>query len=410
MKRLPIFLGTMAWLLLTCDPHAAPASTSFEDRLTRDWWGTRAMLAKRGLTLDLEYSHFYQGLWSGQGDHDWRFGGRVDSFFNVDTGKLGLWEGGGIRTHVEYRYNRLPASLGGALLPMNTASLLPLSSPDELVLSSLYFTQQIGSKASIMLGRINTPDLLANDLFFGGWGTRRFQNVAFVAPVSGVTPPVIYGGILNIKTAPLTWTLMVYDPEDWTAKFWPDTLFSTGVNFSLGVTWAGKLANRTTTVNLTGAYSTRDGADLGQLLLPSNLRTSNKDGSYHISLSFSHLLYERREQPGQGWGIFMKAATADGNPNPIRRSIITGLGGLGIIPGRERDSFGVGFFYYDFSDALQDAVAPLVRFEDEMGLEVYYDYAITPWFHLAADLQVVNPATGANSHAVVGGLRANIRF
>ena len=68
------------------------------------------------------------------------------------------------------------------------------------------------------------------------------------------------------------------------------------------------------------------------------------------------------------------------------------------------------YFFYDFSDDLQDAVSPLIEFDDEQGFEAFYNVAVTPWFHIAADLQVINPARGANDTAVVGGLRANIRF
>jgi len=45
----------------------------------------------------------------------------------------------------------------------------------------------------MMVGKINAIDLLASHPFFGGWGTDRFWTVAFVAPPSGVVPPVIMG-------------------------------------------------------------------------------------------------------------------------------------------------------------------------------------------------------------------------
>ena len=84
--------------------YTAAAAKPYSDRLTGDWGGVRSQLTERGLSLDLEYTQFYQGLLSGDGNDDWDFGGRVDAFFNVDTGKLGLWQGGVLRTHAEYRY------------------------------------------------------------------------------------------------------------------------------------------------------------------------------------------------------------------------------------------------------------------------------------------------------------------
>lgn len=81
-----------------------------------------------------------------------------------------------------------------------------------------------------------------------------------------------------------------------------------------------------------------------------------------------------------------------------------------MFPGRHDDTFGVGYYYYDFSDDLQEAVGPLIEFDDEQGLEVFYNVAVTPWFHVSADLQVIDPVRGASDTAVLGGLRASVRF
>lgn len=51
-------------------------------------------------------------------------------------------------------------------------------------------------------------------------------------------------------------------------------------------------------------------------------------------------------------------------------------------------------------------IAPAVG--DEQGVEVYYSYAVTPWFHFTGDLQYINPPREEN--ALIAGLRANIRF
>jgi porin len=55
-------------------------------------------------------------------------------------------------------------------------------------------------------------------------------------------------------------------------------------------------------------------------------------------------------------------------------------------------------------------VSPVVPFEDEQGLEAYYSLAATPWFRVTADVQVVNPASGASRTAVTGAVRANVVF
>ena len=51
-----------------------------------------------------------------------------------------------------------------------------------------------------------------------------------------------------------------------------------------------------------------------------------------------------------------------------------------------------------------------VAFANLQGAEFYYNAAVTPWFHLTGDLQVIQPGMIANDTAVVAGLRANLRF
>jgi porin len=398
-------------------PSAAPADAaksggeSFWTRshLTGDNW--RSKLRERGVSFELEFTQFYQGLGAGTGSKEFDYGGRLDALINLDTGKLGLWKGGGLHTHLEYRYGWLPAFQDGILLPVNTGQLLPLRSRDTVVASSLYFSQKFGDRVSLLIGKINAVDLLAGDLFFGGWGTQRFMNIAFVAPPSGVVPPTIIGAIATIKTKPVAFTLMVFDPNDRTKTYWPNDLFSDGVNVSLGATHAGTISGRPTTYGLTATYSSKEGVDLNDVLLPPELQVnSTKTGSYNVAFQFTHLLRQNPTNPREGWGLFFKAAIADGNPNPFQRSLVLGLGGKGLISGRSQDSFGLGFYFYDFSNALEDAVDPLVNFGDEYGMEVYYSYAVTPWFYLTGDLQVIRPANQDSALALVLGLRARLRL
>jgi porin len=127
-------------------------------------------------------------------------------------------------------------------------------------------------------------------------------------------------------------------------------------------------------------------------------------------VELSHLLVESAVVRGKGLGAYAKAAIADGNPNPIKRSFVGGVAGHAVVPGRPLDCFGVGYFFYDFSDELQDAVAPVGSFKDEQGIEADGVYVPVPWLRLSANLQRVNPANGANPAVWLGGVRARLEF
>jgi porin len=80
----------------------------------------------------------------------------------------------------------------------------------------------------------------------------------------------------------------------------------------------------------------------------------------------------------------------------------------GLIARREQDTMGVGYFYNGLSGDLKNLFPRLLPLNDVQGVELYYSAAITPWFHLTADLQFVEPAVSGRDTAVVLGLRGKI--
>ena len=172
----------------------------------------------------------------------------------------------------------------------------------------------------------------------------------------------------------------------------------------------GLIGGRTSSIAVTGIYSTADAVNLGEVLLPAELQTGNKDHSWHASIQIAHFLHESAAYAADGWGLFVKIGASDGNPNPYQAWITGGIGGKGLLPSRPADSFGLGYFYYNLSDDLRVALNPLATFDDEQGIEAYYDFLVTPWLRFALDLQYVNPATAANNNALMAGLRVKIRL
>lgn len=330
-----------------------PESVWERSELTGDWGGLRSQLANSGITFDLYFTQYLQGAVISSGSRDFNYGGCFDALINFDTEKLGLWAGGRFNTHLELRYGDIPPlPFGqGALWPVRAGTALPLGDGGNLVASSLYLSQQFG-EVSLLIGKINVIDLLARSLFFGGWGGIRFMNLSFVAPPSGVLPPTIFGAITNINLNPVNLTFMVYDPNDQTNNYWPKNLFADGVTFSAGVTYATPIHNRPTTFSLTGTYSTKEGPDLNDILLPPDMIGGTRQGSYAITFLFTHLLHQLPDNPREGWGVYFRGLIADGNPNPIQASIVAGIGGKGLFANRPHDRFGLGVFYWNFSNAL----------------------------------------------------------
>lgn len=393
---------------------APPPGWLERDTLTGDWGGGRTRLKEHGITLKPRVTLFYQGMTAGDDDHGFEFGGKADVLLNVDLGKLGLWKGFSMTVHGEYNFGKSVNGRGGTIAPVNTALYFPgIEGTDRSDLSSVYFGQRFGDSVSLVFGKINIIDIAATRPFAGGAGIDSFWNIVFTAPPSGTVPPYLLGALLSWKTKPATFGLWVYDPNDMTNKSGLERPFADGITFrgsvELPVTISGLGGHQ----GFVALYSTKDGNDLGtldELLVPQwpgNVGTRND--RYYFAYTFDQYLYRSKENPGEGFGLFGQFGISDGNPNRLYWSGHVGVGGTGLVPGRSRDNWGVGYYYAAPSTDLKDSLARVMRIRDEQGLEVFYNFAMTPWLSLGADLQIIKPSL-ADDTAVFSGLRSVIRF
>jgi len=131
-------------------------------------------------------------------------------------------------------------------------------------------------------------------------------------------------------------------------------------------------------------------------------------GSWWITYLFDQTLWVDPMDQTRSWGVFGNVGISDGRPNPIHWSAIFGIGGSSPIPNRKLDTFGIAYYYLGFSDSFKNLAPPFLR--DERGLELFYNVAVTPWFHVTADLQVITPLLQPVHTSLVLGLRSKIIF
>ncbi|MFO1089435.1 MAG: carbohydrate porin [Hyphomicrobiales bacterium] len=397
---------------------AGPGSAQAEDDLlTRPALfdvpgGPLQDLKSRGIDLYGSLTQFYQGLVAGEGDQNWEYGGKVDLIGTFVGQKLGLWKGLIVNAHFEYVYGSDVNFQGdGSIFPINTALAFPTLGGYDTDLS-LVVTQMINDEATISIGKFNMLDVAAKTPLLGGGGIDTFMNTALAAPITGVTPPYILGAIATYDPGPVKFTFMAYDPRNAQNPDVFEDPFATGVVLSVIGTVPVTIHGLNGWQNLRVAYSTQDGfdfEDIPQLILPPETRDiETKDGSWYIGYSFQQYLVQEDADPTRGWGVFGYAAISDGNPNPIQYAAFLGLGGNSLLPGRSDDRFGVGYFYYGLADSLKDGLRGFgLDYGNESGLEVFYNAAVTPWFRLSGDLQVIQPSNGDET-AVFLGLRGQL--
>jgi porin len=415
--------GAWAVLLLLCAATPAAAGEGAREpyagdllarpALTGDWGGGRIWLQNEGITLKPRVSLFYQGLTAGEGDHSFEFGGKADLELGADLTRLGAWKGLSLVIHAEYNFGHSVNGAGGTVMPINTALAFPgMEGADAFDFSDIYFRQRFGDTATLTLGKISIVDYCSSKPFMGGVGIDSFWNIVFAAPPSGTVPAYFFGALLSVKTDPITYGLWVYDPNSSVNKPGLKDAFADGVTIRGSVSVPVTLAGLGGHQGLAISYSTKNGNDwdtLNDVYLGVLPTAGVKTDRYYFSYTLDQYLFRSKESPEEGVGLFGQFEISDGNPNWLHWMAFGGVGGTGLVPGRSQDNWGVGYYYAAPAAGLKALVPPNPQLRDEQGLEAFYNLAVTPWFVLGADLQVVKAGASTDT-AVLPGLRTVIRL
>jgi porin len=398
-------LGLDVEAILAQGPSTTPYSGDLWHRstLTGDWGSARNDLAAKGITFSMSLTQVYQGIVDGGKDDAWKYGGRGDLTFNLDTQKVGLWPGGFFTVEVEGNYADSVNGLTGALNPLNTNQIFPMPTGDNLNVPNVSFMQFFSPYAAVMLGKLTLLTPTSGDMneFAHGKGDTQFMNGAFnINPVTLLTVPysTLGAGLIIVPTkdphaAIIGFSVLQTNGKANTSGF--DDLHSDQLSF------VGEGRMRTNFFGLTGhqliggGYSNKTFTSLDQSLrfFIENRDIEKQDGSWMVYYNFDQYLYEPKKGSGQGIGIFGRFGASDGNPNPMHFFFSIGVGGKGIIPSRALDRFGIGYYYMDVSNPkFTGPLATREFLRDEYGFEAFYNVAITPWLQLTPDIQVIRPA------------------
>jgi porin len=130
--------------------------------------------------------------------------------------------------------------------------------------------------------------------------------------------------------------------------------------------------------------------------------------TWSLYYNFDQFLFTEADDPNQGLGIFGRFGYG-GQPNLFEDFYSLGVSGTGSIPTRDRDVWGLGYYFANISDHIN----PVFDLNSEQGVELFYNIEVTPWLHITPDIQViVNPGGGFGDRdpAIVYGIRAQMSF
>jgi porin len=394
------------------------AADPFADRLLGDWGGVRSTLADQGVTVNLDGTYTFQGVANG----GTRFGSDYGNVFSgnlgivIDTGKAGLWPGGFLTIRAEGRDGESALLRAGATSPVNNDALLPLI-PGSLAdggwgLTELTYVQFLSKEFGLIGGLINTDTGDANPIagFLGS--NDHFMNASFLfSPVVISTVPnvTLGGGLIFLPNESNHFKFLVLGTNE-VAGIDPFEHYE-GTTFMGEWTTHYKLGGKSGGMTFAATY----GIDQERFRIADDPRVLIADfvtgeplttDDETWSVMWNGFQFLSGDEKG-GWGVFGRFGLSDGDPNPIRWTGSTGIGGVGLIPGRDQDRWGVGLYHQEFTD---QGVLAALGVDGETGAEFFYNVALYRGVGLTLDAQVIDSAIPSVDTVVVLGARMSVHF
>jgi porin len=231
------------------------------------------------------------------------------------------------------------------------------------------------------------------------------------------------GGFAVLHEMQPVFSMMFLDTHNTPTTTGFNTFFTNGVTIIANATLPVDVNGLPGHQSLWGTYSTGSYSDLNPTpYFDPNVGlvavTGQQRGSWSAFYSADQALYVDPGNSKRSFGLFTNLGMADNGPSPIRYSANVGLGGSSPIASRPLDTYGIGYSHVRYSSPVLDLAPRLLPLGNDDVVELYYNYAVTPWFRLTPDLQVVMPSRQRTlppnpqniDTAIVIGLRAKIDF
>lgn len=425
-------LGIVA-LLAVAGPSAGRADdTSAEDGdfrtravLSGERW--REPLSRRGVSVAFDASWTVQGVATGgysdrvasvlsdEDDVEQTLSGRL--LLELDTGAAGLWDGGVFTLSVEGRAGSSVLTRAGSIAAVNNDALFPnvvdRYDQETAAVTELTYEHAFGEWLCVYGGLLNTAEGDDNAIAGSALSRRRFLNSALLYSLTedSTVPNVAPGVGIGLEPADeISGSFSVFgtterageDPFDG----YEGTTFST--EWTVGHDLFGRGGAQTVGF-LYGIDGDRTALGSGRRSLIESILSgqplpSSDDDTWAVYYN-AHQYVAGSED--HGWGLFLRWGVSDGDPNPVRWTVSGGLGGVGLLPGRDEDAWGAGVYGIGVSD---EELIRVLGIDDEVGGEVYYGVQVAGWMQVTLDVQLVDAGLPRADTALLAGTRVHVEF
>jgi porin len=389
----------------------------------------RQELYERGIALDVSLTQVPQGVVSGGEDEVWKYGGNADYHLALDSDRLGLWPGGLLEVTGRTKFGRGVLKQAGNLSPVNYGWLLPsIGDRSETFLEEYFITQGLTEWAALVFGRILIGNLGDPNRLAGNEQTQFVNTSLRNSPLLAVVTSSlsVHSALLLLQpsahVAIAPFALSRNDKDGVYGS--PGGLFSEySVGAQVMVDW--EIAGLTGEFLPIGGWTNKDKIALDNPFLVLDIirgrpLQTKSGGNWVVGFSANQYFYapEPAKQKGvqatpfllqpEGIGAFLRFHYAPEDRNLFNVFVSGGITGRGVIRSRPLDRYGVGFYALFQSDEAQRNLIDLV--EDEWGMEIFYNLALTPWLQLSPSVQYIDSGQVDVDHSVVVTTRLQLYF
>ena len=142
-------------------------------------------------------------------------------------------------------------------------------------------------------------------------------------------------------------------------------------------------------------------------------RAATDDGTEaRLSTGGGYVVFDQSlwSRDARAVGLFVQLGMSDGAVSRIARHVSLGVTAAGVVPIRPQDVVGIAVTGVRFGQSAICDESGLGR-RAEVNVGAFYKLALSPWFALKPDLQVVaHPLGGSTRPALVGTLRVEVGF
>jgi porin len=413
----------------SADAAAAPHAGSFwtRDVLTGDWGGRRAALEDAGIIVGADSFDEFLGNVSGGARRGAIYEGRLEVLLTIDLDKLLSWSNATLHANAYQIHGRGLSSndLGNNLLVASNIEATRSTRLFDLWVEQLLWDGAV----SIRAGQI-----AADDEFFTSQYASNFINATFGWPAimntdlpsGGPAYPLATPGarLKYAATTEVSFQAALFngDPAG-PGSGDPQRRDPSGTSFRIGdsslvIAEAGYARNQDRNAPglpasyklgawyHSGAFADQRFGAQGQSLAAQGSTgiPAVHSGNYGLYAVLDHMVWRKPDTADQGVAVFVRAAAAPSDRNPVTLYGDLGVTLKGPLPGRDDDVFGIAAGVAAISQRARALDADEVHFsgiarpirDGEGVLEVTYRYQASPWWTLQPDFQFIrHPGAGA---------------